>query len=355
MFFYGQLKNLLDQGLSAVLVTVLSADQPGLSGKKLILGEESVSPGSPDFKRAAFLKESLKNFLLNGQSGVTEINLPERGALEVFVHIYQQRPRLIIFGGGHVGAFLSKLAASFDFEVIVVDDRQEFCDKKVHPEADQTICTDFAKAFEILKPRPTDYLVIVTRGHQHDFLCLKKALQYKNAYLGMIGSKKRVGAQLALLKEEGYSDHLLEKIYAPIGLEIGAVTAPEIALSILAQVVKVRRARDKSSAGRLVVLEKLAALEKGSEKAVLATVIKASGSTPGKTGAQMIIFSDATTLGTVGGGSAEAKTIKEAADVLARASTKRLNFSLTADTAAEEGMACGGSMQIYLEPLGSRH
>jgi len=204
-------------------------------------------------------------------------------------------------------------------------------------------------------PAPTasvnDYIVIVTRGHRHDRLCLEKVLEREAAYIGMIGSRRRVRAQLQDMAEHGFKPEQLARVHTPIGLPIGAVTEAEIAVSIIAEIIQVRRRVSSDEAIQSNVLQELVRIEKNQERAVLATLIKTLGSTPRKAGSQVIFYPDGAVVGTIGGGCAEEETKKEALHCFDTNLAKKMRLELTADAAADEGMACGGIMEILLEPV----
>ncbi len=355
MAVYKKIKELLSSGREAALVTVISAERnPSLVGRKIIVSENRVvySGLKDELTEEVFsLTESL---IKQGQSDVIDLSSCSARRPEVdilFVHCLSPSPRLIIFGGGHVGAALSKMAAQLDYEITVVDDRPSFAGEDVHPDADRLICQPFERAFNQIEPGSSDYIVIVTRGHQHDRLCLEKALEREAAYIGMIGSRRRVAAQLESLAAAGYAEEKLAVVRAPIGLPIGAVTEAEIALSILAEITKIRRCSSSGEAFQGEVFQELGRLEEGGSKAVLATITRARGSTPRKTGSQMIVYPDGTLKGTIGGGCAEAEVRLEALQCLSSGKPGLTRLNLTADAAADEGMACGGLIDIYLEPL----
>jgi xanthine dehydrogenase accessory factor len=155
---------------------------------------------------------------------------------------------LIIFGGGHVGRSLSKVAALSGFSVTVIDDRAEYAQGSRFPEATKTISKSWAAAVEELKISPATSIVIVTRAHSSDADVLRLAITTQARYIGMIGSRKKVIATFARLQKDGVPLSSLQRVHAPIGLDIGAVTAEEIAVSILAELIRVRRgAKDVSA------------------------------------------------------------------------------------------------------------
>lgn len=150
------------------------------------------------------------------------------------------RARLYIFGAGHVSQFIAKLASMVDFSVSVVDDRQEFANSLRFPEADEIVVDDFIKAFSCLSFSGSEFVVIVTRAHSHDAEVLREALSKDARYIGMIGSKRKVRMIFDMLRESGFSDEAIAKVYSPIGLAIHAETPQEIAVSIVGQLIQVR-------------------------------------------------------------------------------------------------------------------
>jgi xanthine dehydrogenase accessory factor len=155
---------------------------------------------------------------------------------------------LIIFGGGHIGRSLSTIAAGAGFTVTVVDDRQEYAHPGRFPDDVQTLSKSWSEAFAELQVKPSASIVIVTRGHESDKEVLRHAMRTPARYIGMIGSSRKVTATYARLQEEGVPIALLKRVHAPIGLEIGAVTAEEIAVSIVAELIQVRRGSHGSAA-----------------------------------------------------------------------------------------------------------
>jgi xanthine dehydrogenase accessory factor len=150
-------------------------------------------------------------------------------------------PSLIIFGGGHVSKYVSRAAAMAGFRVTILDDRPKFANSQRFPEATRTLAIDFLDAFEQCSIKPSIYIVIVTRGHRHDEDILERALQTPAKYIGMIGSRRKVLTTYEHLVERGTSVEALKRVHAPMGIDIGAVTAEEIGISIVAELIKVRR------------------------------------------------------------------------------------------------------------------
>ena len=162
------------------------------------------------------------------------------GSVEIFVEPILPQPVVYLFGGGHISTAVAKAAQAAGFGVGVVDDREAFANAQRFPMA-QEIFTSYDEAFEKLKPNGSSYVVIVTRGHKEDMRVLAWAVRTPARYVGMIGSKRKVLSVYEALEKEGYRREEFERVYAPMGLEIGALSPEEIALSIVAELVAVRR------------------------------------------------------------------------------------------------------------------
>src|ERR1700736_4379031 len=154
------------------------------------------------------------------------------GTLEIFVEPILSPALLYIFGAGHVSVNLYKVANAAGFDVTVVDDRTSYANRDRFPEAKEVIAEDFDQAMARLTPNESFYIVIVTRGHRDDMRVLRWAVQTPARYIGMIGSKRKTITIFRELTEEGLSAELFERVHAPVGLDIGAVTPEEIAVAI---------------------------------------------------------------------------------------------------------------------------
>lgn len=163
------------------------------------------------------------------------------GALQVFVEPIIPRPLLYIFGAGHVGLNIYKVGLLTGFQPIVIDDRDLYANRERFPEALDVLTGDMDEILAHLDPPDTSYIVIVTRGHRHDMRVLRWAVETRAHYIGMLGSARKVLTLAKQLESEGVDRTLLEKVYAPIGLNIGSVTPEEIAVSVVAELIGVRR------------------------------------------------------------------------------------------------------------------
>ncbi len=162
------------------------------------------------------------------------------GTLEIFVEPILPQPALYIFGAGHVSTALARVAHQAGFTIGIIDDREAFANAERFPMASE-IYTTYADSFERIHPHSSSYLVIVTRGHKDDMRVLAWAITTDARYIGMIGSKRKVLSVYKALEKEGFAADKFERVRAPVGLEIGALTPEEIAVSIVAELIAVRR------------------------------------------------------------------------------------------------------------------
>ncbi len=266
--------------------------------------------------------------------------------------------RLIILGGGHIALPLVEFAAKVGYSVTVVDDRLSFANINRFPLARQVVCAPFDQALRGLTITDNDCVVIITRGHRHDQICLEQLFKgVQPFYTGMIGSRRRVGALKELLIGAGYSRELLEKVHSPIGLAIGAVTPEEIAVSIMAEIIACKRLPKEINSGQSHYLKRsdidfevirLLGEGKDESKAVV-TVISTQGSVPRGAGAKMLVYPDGKIVGSIGGGCSEASVIGDARRIIGTGTYEIKIVDMTGDVAEDEGMVCGGVMQLMIE------
>ena len=254
----------LAQGGRAVVTTLVHSGASGLiAGAKLLIrdSQETVGTlGDIDLDQAvarqanAFLqtRDEAKTFIVGdfapSLAGFAEVRL--------LCERIEAEPRMVVAGAGHVGASLARLAAVVGFHVTLIDDRAEFVDRKLFAnkseEAIQLVAASNwqdAMRDAIGNGRGVS-VAIVTRGHKQDEECLHAAIETRPDYVGMIGSKRRTNIVLAKLREEGADENELAKVRAPIGLDIGAVSPEEVALSILSEIVAERRGGSGASLSR---------------------------------------------------------------------------------------------------------
>ncbi len=163
------------------------------------------------------------------------------GTLEIFIEPVLPPAELYIFGAGHVAASLYKVARIAGFDITVVDDREVYASRERFPDAQEVIAEDFDKVTSRLQPSESSYIVIVTRGHRDDMRVLRWAVQTPAGYVGMIGSKRKTITIFKELQKEGLAPELFNRVHAPVGLDIGAITPEEIAVAIAAELIAKRR------------------------------------------------------------------------------------------------------------------
>ena len=182
------------------------------------------------------------------------------GTLEIFVEPILPQPKLYLFGGGHVSTALARVAHLAGFAIGVIDDRASFANAERFPMATE-IFTSYEEAFEKLKPNAMTYLAIITRGHKDDMRVVEWAVGTDARYIGMIGSKRKVIAVYKALERNGIPAEKFSHVHAPVGLEIGALTPEEIAVSITAELIAIRRNAAPGAAHKAVRLEEIPALK----------------------------------------------------------------------------------------------
>lgn len=236
-------------GQPVVLASVLEPGpsnlQPGArllvepSGDRMgTLGDPALDDLVAAFAAEAFERHSAETVYL-AEGALSTRTVP--GATSIYVEVVESKPVFLVVGAGHIGRALAQLADFLDFHVAVIDDREEFANSERIPEADQVICDDYEAALDAFPIDSNTSIVLVTRGHKQDELSLRHCLGRGTAYLGMIGSKRRTDTVLRHLRDEGFDPEDLARVRTPIGLDIGAETPEEIAVSIVAEVVMLRR------------------------------------------------------------------------------------------------------------------
>ncbi|MDR1540462.1 MAG: XdhC family protein [Clostridiales bacterium] len=293
-----------------------------------------------------FLSQGEMRFIPNAEKLISDA---EVAVLELFL----PKPRLVILGCGYISIALSKIAPLIGFQVWAYDDRPSFAAKHLFPDADKVICDSFMNLEEHLKLGQNDYVAVMTRGHRHDIDCLRFILRADEPfYLGMLASKRRAAIVAGELLSSGASEEMLSKLHSPIGLSLGSVTPEEIAVSIAAELIREKRRVEWEQQiaidayADLNILEFLAGCS--IEKAAIITVAKTSGSTPREAGAKMAVLESGMSIGTIGGGCAEAEAVGWARDVIGSGGFMLKTIDMS-DISDDDGMACGGSMEIIIE------
>lgn len=259
--------------------------------------------------------------------------------------------RLVIAGGGHVGRAVAQIANIIGMDVTVIDHRPQLAIAERLPRC-HVLCGDYTAnlAHDF---GDNAYYVIVTHGHAADLDCLNVIMRKPYRYVGMIGSRKKTAFIMGEMKKLGWTDDKLKDVHAPIGLNIGAITPEEIAVSIMAEIVQVMNA----GGGEKMSAAVAKALHHITEPIVLATITKKEGSAPRGAGSCMIIKGDGNIIGTIGGGTVEYKVIQDALSILkertvAEPSTGRTvqeNDYLLNNSKGDLNMVCGGKISVRLD------
>ena len=235
------------------ILRLLEEGQPGLEalrldhagvGQRLVVREDGIRMGSLgdgdlDTAAAALVGEALDDDL-------SETRLLELAgaAAEVHLNALRPHPTVYIFGGGHVGLALARIAPTAGFRVAILDDRDEFANRERFPMAHEVLMRPFDQSFDGLKMDSLSYVVVMTRGHKWDREVVAQALRTEAGYIGMIGSRRKIAHTWEALKATGFTDADLDRVHAPIGLDIGGDSPGEIAISIMAQLIATHRLGD---------------------------------------------------------------------------------------------------------------
>jgi xanthine dehydrogenase accessory factor len=253
---FAALSDALTRGESVALVTIVSStgSTPQRVGAKMLVyadGRTVGTIGGGCYENDAFWKarEAITarkpitlSFELNDDFA-QESGLVCGGQMEVFIEPVEASPEVYVFGAGHVGYCVGKMAHEVGFRVHVVDDREKFASTERFGDGIDVIVDDIPTWLERQHLPPTAYAVVVTRGHRHDLDALRALSRQPLRYLGLIGSKAKVKRIFDALREEGMSAETLRPIHAPIGLDIGAITPQEIAVSIVAELIAVKHGK----------------------------------------------------------------------------------------------------------------
>lgn len=248
-----EMLNLLKQAAKeykdACLLTITHSSNSMYIGSKIIVLEDgNYLPENkfPIFLEHIITKECLK--LLKKGKSKTILFEADGIDFECFIDVYPSPAHLIIAGAGHVCEPVAKLGKMLSFFVTVIDDRPEFANKMRFPEADVVICEPFLNYFRNVSITDKTYILLLTRGHRFDVLSLQELLERNEnpAYIGMIGSRRRISGVFEQLKDE-FPAERLSQIYTPVGLDIGAETPTEISVSIMAEILKVKNKKSGES------------------------------------------------------------------------------------------------------------
>lgn len=233
----------------ACLITITNSSNSLYIGSKMFFSENNTSlldKRFPIFLESK-LSEVCQSLLKKGKSKAIDLEACGE-SFECFVDVYPSPPQLIIAGAGHVCEPVAKLGSMLGFYVTVIDDRPEFANTVRFPDVDEVICEPFINYFRNVPITHKTYILLLTRGHKFDVLSLQELLERdaNPAYIGMIGSRRRISGVFEQLKVD-YPTERLSEIYTPVGLDIGAETPAEIAVSIMAEILKVKNKKSGES------------------------------------------------------------------------------------------------------------
>lgn len=241
-----QLIRVKREGRPAVLATVVDPGENGAvrSGDKCLIGDGTILySGIADRRLVEAILREAGECLKRERSRLASLEVPGAVArVEVFFEAMPAPPHLIVVGAGHIAVPLVRMAKILDFRVTVLDDRALFANRERFPDADEILVGDMAGTLKKMTITPSTYVVLITRGHKYDEPCLREIIHSPARYIGMIGSKRRIKACFQRFKdEEQVAEEIIQRVYAPIGLDINSETPEEIALAIVAELIKVRR------------------------------------------------------------------------------------------------------------------
>jgi xanthine dehydrogenase accessory factor len=238
MDIHARIVQLLEKEKSFCLATVVGSTSGdiGPGRKAIVIDNGSIEGTLGSAQLDSKLAGQAQIALRENKSGIVEIE----SGLKVFLNVLSSDAQLIVCGAGHIAIPLTHFAHRLGFRVTVIDDRADFASPSRFPDC-KVIAENFTVALRNLHFGPATYVVVITRGHEHDVDCLVEVLKKKALYVGLIGSRRRVRFVLEMLAEEGISKTRLKEVFTPIGLPIGAESPEEIALSIASELVCVRR------------------------------------------------------------------------------------------------------------------
>ena len=251
---YGEIEKALQAGETVALATVINVrgSAPRKVGAKMLIRPDgsilsSIGGGALE----ATVIEAAKEAIKTGQPRLVHYGLRADqhkghlgvcgGDVDVFIDVIKPQPTLLLVGGGHVGRYLAEMAHLLGFRILVVDDREDFASPDRFPHAEKILLGEIESRLEEVPISPDTYVVIATRSHEQDALALERVINSPAAYIGLLGSRRKVALIFKALREKGVSEERLAEVHAPIGLDIGAETPEEIAVSILAEMVLLRR------------------------------------------------------------------------------------------------------------------
>lgn len=347
----------------------LVLDGPCRGGTGLLNGQEWRTAGGdflPRHTEELMRQVSAHSGMAQHESGILCID-----GTNVYMQRLTGRQKIVLCGAGTVGLAVIRFAKILGYEVTALEDRSPFAQKAEEAGADHVICGDYTQGLSQVHGDEDTWFVIMTMGHLSDGVCLQEISRKEHAYIGMMGSRRRVRLMLDYIGKQGADPEILRHVHAPIGLSIHARTPEEIALSVLAEITDLRNSRNAAEPFPHEILDVMDGLP-DSEPAILATVIQKEGSAPQDPGARMLVRTDGGLTCTVGGGYLEAVVARRALEILGSAAAPSgapdaagagnpkerrgegfeiMDVSLESDDVVKAPMICGGSVRVALQRI----
>lgn len=255
MDLFDEIVRLRQAGQKCALATItqVNGSIPSYESAKMLVREDGSMLGTIgggcveaevwNTAREVIANERPRNLQFSlGQDAALDNGLICGGQLEVFVEAIVPQPRLYLFGAGHISKSLAQASQLAGFSVTVIDNRDTYASRERFPDAQEVIAEEYEDVFPALAVNDTSYIVIVTRGHRDDMRVLRWAATTRARYIAMIGSRRKVISVIEELAKEGFPAEILDRLHAPMGFDIGAITPEEIAISVVAEMIAVRRA-----------------------------------------------------------------------------------------------------------------
>lgn len=286
--------------------------------------------------------------------GIVRTGIWEIDGQQIFCDQPGNERNIVICGGGHVGIAVLKQCRLLGYPVTLVEDRPEFAQNAREAGADMVICEPFGQALTKINGSSHTFFIIATRGHQYDKTCLQAVSQKKHAYIGLLGSRNRVAALKQTLIDEGASEDAISRVYAPIGLAIGAETPAEIAVSIMAEIIQIGNRLGSETYPRELLRGIIDFHGNVSDKRMaMATVIRCKGPSPRGIASKMLICEDGGSIGSIGGGIIESEVLKAAHEFLISRCSRPMivHVDLSQPCSSEKTVFCGGTADVLLEVI----
>ena len=254
MDIFQEIVRLRGEGRKAALATVVKwlGSTPRRDHAKMLVFEDGSTMGSiGGGSTEAEVVEEARRVLETEKASLTKFKLTQEeaardglicgGTVEVFVEPILSDPKLFLMGGGHLAQAIAEAAQLVGFKIRVVDDRASFANRERFPGVEETIVAPFEESLEAIDVTDNSFILIVTRGHGYDQVVLEKAVQTPARYVGLVGSRRKIRIILKNLLDKGIPAEAFARLYAPIGLEIGSETPQEIAVSVVAELIALRK------------------------------------------------------------------------------------------------------------------